>query len=524
MEQGRRESTSWNEVFGPIVGPDRVLVGQDQREHYSRDIFFWAESSTADAVVRVHTVDELKAIVVAAREQQCFIYARGGGLSYSKGYVPSYQPSIVVDLQALNRVREVDREHGLLIADAGCTWQQITDALADTDFEVELTAPFSGIHSTVGGALSQNVPQGMHGILGVEVVRADGDLMRTGSWGSRAGSPFFPDLGPNLTSLFLGDCGAFGIKTGAALKLKQKARAVGYCSFAFETYESLARAMIPLSTMPFIHRPVGLDPFKSQNSIKVGFKEALQTVRAVADQDKGLKGMARGARFAAEGSRNFMEGVKWSLHLTIKGDSEPGIESGLAQVREACLPLGREIPNLLPQAMAARGYSVRGFLGANGERWVPSNGLFPVGRAPDVARAVQSFFNQRRQAMDEVGMWESYMTNFGHGYFLCEPSVYWQDEVSSLHLGYLSADEAARFKNLPANPKARALAQQIRIELRDFFDELGAAHVQFGKFYRLNEALDDPNWDTLQQIKQIFDPDCRLSPGNLGFTPEAIGT
>ena len=318
----------WQAQLKEIVGPERVLAEPEQRLHFSRDIFFWDDSGLADAVVQPRSVTELAAVLATAADHDVNLYTRGGGLSYSKGYVPTHQPALLVDLTGLNSVREINTVEGYLIAEAGCTWATVTEDLADSGFEIEFTAPFSGIHSTVGGAMSQNVPQGMGGVLGLEILTAAGQVVRTGSWGSVAQSPFFPDFGPNLTGLFLGDCGAFAIKTAAALKLRAKPGAVGYCSFAFETYQDMARAMIPLATLPFIRRPVGLDPFKSQNSIKVGFKEALKTVRAVAEQETGLKGLAASARFAAEGSRNFMAGVKWSLHLTITSDTTAGVALG----------------------------------------------------------------------------------------------------------------------------------------------------------------------------------------------------
>jgi D-lactate dehydrogenase (cytochrome) len=500
-------------ALAPIVGADHVLDRIEDRTHFSRDIFSFGEGPVADAVVQPGSVEELRAVLRAAASLDLGVYTRGGGMSYTHGYVPATAGSLLLDLRRLNRVRELNATELYVVVDAGCTWAQVTEALQGTDLLLEFAAPISGIYSTVGGALSQNVPQGMRGVLGLEVVTVGGDLLRTGSWGARIAMPFFADHGPNLTGLFLGDCGAFAVKTAAALKLRRRPAATGYCSYAFETYADMARAMAPLSALGCVRRAVGLDPYKSQNSIKVGFREALETVRAVA----GSGGALAGARFSAQALSNFMEGVKWSLHLTVDGDSDSGVEDALARIRSICAPTAREIPPLLPQAMAARGYSVRGFLGPNGERWVPTNAIFPVGRAPEVATRVQAFFESHRASMQRVGMWESYMTNFGAGYFLCEPSVYWPDEVSTLHLAHLGRDEARRFAAHSPNPAARALAQRIRDELTELMFELGAVHVQLGKYYRFERNLDPVAWRQLMAIKRQFDPGCRLNAGNLGF-------
>ena len=503
-----------------IVGKTHVLEDLEQRAFFSRDIFSFSDGPVADAVVQPGNVDEVVEVLKDVGRNGLAVYTRGGGMSYTHGYVPTAPRSVLLDLRRLNKVREVNETELYIVAEAGCTWSQVTEALVDTDLQLEFTAPFSGIYSTVGGAMSQNVPQGMQGILGLEVIKVDGILMRTGSWAANKGNPFFANHGPALTGLFLGDCGSFAVKTAAVLKLRRRSPATSFCSFAFESYEDMATAMVPLSSMASIRRVVGLDPYKSQNSIKVGFREALETVKAVASTE----GKLAGAKFSAQASRNFMAGVKWSLHLTIDGDSQEGADQSCEAIRRVCLERGREIPNLLPQAMAARGFSVRGFLGPTGERWVPTNSLFPVSEAPNVVTRVQAFFDGHREAMDDAGMWESYMTNFGRGYFLCEPSIYWRDEVSPLHLAHVTADEAERFGAYAPNPAARKLAQTIRSELRELLSSLGAIHVQLGKYYDYQGNLQPAAWRELKALKNLFDPEHRLNPGNLGFRPNEEDT
>lgn len=518
MATSRSPNSSFSSL-ATIVGADHVLEGIEDRAFFSQDIFSFSDGPVADAVVQPGSIDELTRVLQDPATSQLAVYTRGGGMSYTHGYVPTQAGAMLLDLRRLNNIREVNLTEQYIIAEAGCTWAQVTEALAGTELLLEFTAPFSGIYSTIGGAMSQNVPQGMQGILGLEVVKIDGTLMRTGSWGSNSNSPFFPNHGPMLTGLFLGDCGSFAVKTAAVLKLRSKSRATNYCSFAFETYEDMADAMVPLSAMASIRRVVGLDPYKSQNSIKVGFREALETVKAVASSE----GKLAGAKFSAQATRNFMAGVKWSLHLTIDGDSDEGVAQTCDDIRGVCLQSGREIPNLLPQAMAARGFSVRGFLGPTGERWVPTNSMFPISEAPAVVTRVQAFFESHRQAMNDAGMWESYMTNFGRGYFLCEPSIYWRDEVSPLHLAHLSPEEAERFRDHAANPAARQVAQTIRGELRELLRSLGAVHVQLGKYYDFQNNLQPAVWQQLQALKHQFDPNHRLNPGNLGFVANKEG-
>jgi D-lactate dehydrogenase (cytochrome) len=507
-------------AFAACVGDVHVVADPRERAVMSNDIFFWEDGRVADLVVRPGSAAEVQACLRTAAALGVRLYSRGGGMSYTKGYVPTVPGAVMLDLRRLDKVREIDATDRYVVVEAGCTWAALAEALKPHGMKVAFAAPFSGIYSTVGGALSQAVPSAMKGILGLEVVRADGSLLRTASWGRRPGhggaAPFFRDYGPDLTGLFLGDTGAFAVKTAAALHLVRKLPAEAHGSFAFDTYEDMAATMVDLGPHDFVTRRVGLDPFKSQNSVKVGFKEALKTLGDVtASGPTLLSGLKDSVKMAA--NANFMEGVKWSLHLSTEGLTEDAAEGAIAVVRGACLKRGREIANFLPRAMAARGFSVRGFLGKDGQRWVPTNSLWPLSRAVEVATAVQGFFAARRTEMQRHGMWESYMTNYGAGYFQCEPSFYWADEVSELHLRHLGADEAEKFRGLPANLPARAYARKLRTELRDFFFDLGAVHVQLAKFYRFSESLTDENWRLLREVKSLLDPDSRLNPGNLGL-------
>ena len=508
--------------FAGIVGEGHVITDPAECRVYSNDIFFWDDAHVAALVVQPASAAEVAAVLKLAARRGMSVYTRGGGMSYTKGYVPAVAGAVLIDMRRLDQVFEINPVDRYVVVGAGCTWEKIAEALKPHGLKLVFLAPFSGIYSTVGGALSQNVPASMKGILGLEVVRADGSIVRTGAWGRKSShgnaAPFFRDYGPDLTGLFLGDTGSFGVKTAAVLHLYARPAGAAHASFAFETYEDMAATMIDLGQHDYLYRRVGLDPFKSQNSVKVGFKEALKTLGAVSQSGTSLLGGVKDTmKMAAQGTTDFMAGVKWSMHLSTEALDEAGAEAGMAQVRAIALKRGREIANVLPRAMEARGFSVRGFLGGQGQRWIPTNSLWPLSRAVEVATAVQDFFNARRAEMQKHGLWESYMTNWGQGYFQCEPSFYWVDEVSELHLRHLPKDEADKFRSLPPNLPARAYAKQLRFELRDFFYDLGAVHVQLAKFYRYQESLSDETARLLGQVKQTLDPDRRLNPGNLGF-------
>ena len=69
-----------------IVGPDRVILDAAERDFYSSDLFF--AGPAAAIVIQPGTRDELAAAVAAITGSGVAVVARGGGLSYTKGYVP----------------------------------------------------------------------------------------------------------------------------------------------------------------------------------------------------------------------------------------------------------------------------------------------------------------------------------------------------------------------------------------------------------------------------------------------------
>jgi len=500
-----------------IVGPEAVITAPTERAYYSHDLFFWEGRHDPLAVVRPSTRDQVPGIVRAAITADVALYARGGGMSYTNGYGPTTPRSIVLDLGGLNRIIAVDTVNRFIAVEAGCTWAQVVQALAPHNMVVDFAPPLSGSHSTVGGALAQNVPGGMQGVLGLEVVRASGDVLRTGSWAARKnGQPFLRTYGPDLTGLFLGDNGTFGIKLAAGLHLKHKAKAQAYASYAFETYEDMAATMIELSPYDFITRRTGLDPYESQSIAKVSLKNAVAAAAKIAGQEKGLTAGLKAMAEMAAGGLDFMAGVKWSLHLKVESHSERAAEDAIAIVKAIASKRGREFPAILPRAREAIGFSIRKFLGKDGERWIATSSLWPLGRAVEVARATEAFFAAHKADMDRHGVIYSYVTNFGQHYFLSEPCFYWRDEVTELHLRALPAEEAARFKTLSGPANARALVRSLRDKLRDLFFEMGAVHVQVGGFYDFTNAIEPATLHLLQDLKAALDPTGHLSPGKLG--------
>ena len=162
---------------------------------------------------------------------------------------------IVIDARKLDRVLEINAPDRYITAEAGCTWAKLNEALEGTGLRTPYWGPLSGINATVGGALSQNSAffgSALHGtvadsVLGVTVVLADGSIVTTGSGGRANTLPFTREGGPDMTGLFLGDNGAFGLKLAATIRLLPLPESQAFLSFGFPTIQAMGEAQVDMA-------------------------------------------------------------------------------------------------------------------------------------------------------------------------------------------------------------------------------------------------------------------------------------
>jgi hypothetical protein len=152
---------------------------------------------TAGVVARPVSVDQLCRAVALATGAGHSVLARGGGSSYTAGFVPDRPASMVLDMRSLDRVVAVDAANMRVTVEAGCTWQALLAELEPQGLRTPFWGPLSGAVATVGGSLSQHAilwGSARHGIsadsvIGLDIVLADGTLLATGA-GAAPGNPF----------------------------------------------------------------------------------------------------------------------------------------------------------------------------------------------------------------------------------------------------------------------------------------------------------------------------------------------
>lgn len=513
--------------FEALLGKNALSRDSQSCDFLAQDIY--TRGLPAGLVLRPAGIEQLAAAVLTATDAGRAVIARGGGMSYSSGYVPEESDSVLIDMGGLNRVLEINREDSHVTVEAGASWRELHEALAGTGLRTPYWGTLSGIHATVGGSLSQNSifwGSGRYGsaaesALSLKVVLADGSLLDTGSAGQKRAGPFFRQHGPDLTGLFCGDCGALGIKATATLRLIPEFAARSFAAFAFDDYPALLEAMAEISRQDLAMECFGFDPFlQAQRSHRESLASDAKNLLGVMKSAGGVgKALAEGARIAMSG-RGFLQDAAWSCHVMMEDRSEAGAAGRLEALRKIAADQGgRELPDTVPKVLRANPFGpVNSMIGPEGERWVPVHGIFPHSRAIAAMESLGELFASFDPVLAEHEIGVGYLlTTITTNCTVLEPVFFWPDALEAIHRRSVEPGHLRKIRGFPENPAARAAVGEIRQALIGRFMELGAAHLQLGKSYPYREGLREANWRLLRALKQELDPRRRMNPGALGL-------
>lgn len=511
-----------------LLGRENVSGDPATRDFFSRDLSF-RPFERAAVVVRPGGLEELAAAVGASTRAGHAVVARGGGMSYTSGYTPERPDTVLIDMRRMNRIIEINAQDMYVVVECGCTWKALFDVLHPLGLRTPYWGPLSGMYATVGGALSQNSlfhGSGTEGtvaesVIGLKVVLADGSVLTTGSGAHKTSNAFWRHFGPDVTGMFTADTGAFGVKGVAVLRLLTLQQHTAYLSYKFDTLESMLKAQLRIARLGISSECYGFDPYYNAGFEKQGitFEEGLAIIGKVARKG-GLKGL-KGAAKLAMGGKRILKSVPYSLHMTFDGHTELVAAEHMDLGADICAEEGGvEMVNSIPQVFRANPFGgVRTILlGADGEIWIPVHGFFPLSKAIPAAQATEKFLADNKVLMEQWGIKTSYLTCFSRSEFVIEPSFYWHDELGEFRLSLIEPEFAAKWKSIPANEARRKVAIGLRDQLRDLFDEQGAAHLQIGKYYPYTEMMNNEVLPrVLRGVKDVLDPLRLVNPGALGL-------
>ena len=305
-----------------------------------------------DAVVYPETTDQVARIVRICARHGCPITAWGTGTSL-EGQSQAIHGGIVMDFTRMNRVLQINQADMDVRVQPGVTREALNEELRATGlfFPVDpgANASLGGMASTrASGTTAVRYGTMRDNVLALEVVTADGQVIRTGTRARKSSA------GYDLTGLFVGSEGTLGLITELTLRLHGQPEAVTSAVCAFDRiHDAVATVIdtiqigIPMARIEFVDAataravntysgtdlpelPHLLVEFHGSDSAVAEQAEAFGQVVA----DHGGKGFAWAAR--AE-DRKALWTMRHNAYYAILA-TRPGCRS---IVTDVCVPISR---------------------------------------------------------------------------------------------------------------------------------------------------------------------------------------
>ena len=223
-------STALGEFAG-VVGQDWVFTSDADLQAY-RD--YWspvpeeAEELLASAALAPASVEEVQTVVRIANAHRIPLFPISTGKNFGYGGpAPSMRGSVVIDLKRMNRVIELDGDRNFALVEPGVSYFDLYEEIQNRGLKLWIDCANPGWGSPLGNTMDRGMgfTLGFYrdhagAMYGVEVVLANGEIMRTGM-GAVPGSQTWQDykygFGPDPSQLF--PQGNFGIVTKMGVRL-----------------------------------------------------------------------------------------------------------------------------------------------------------------------------------------------------------------------------------------------------------------------------------------------------------------
>jgi glycolate oxidase len=449
------------EKLRQTVGAENLLTDREKVEPYAADAV--KEKFPPEAVVFPATTAEVAEILKLANEYLFPVTARGGGVGYTGGAVP-VEGGIVVGTDRMNKIVEIRPDDLYVICQPGITTYDLQQAVEKYGL-LYPPDPASYKNSYIGGNIAENAG-GMrtpkygvtkHSVLGLEVVTAAGEIIRTG------GKTVKNVAGFDLTGLMCGSEGLLGIITEATLKLLPMPEATATVRANFTSLEAACKVLTKFT-------PEGLLPM----AMEVIDHHCIEAV-----EGNFAFGLSKDAKaivlVAVDGSRSEVDKNAETVERIIKeNEGFDVLKSKSKEDEDKLWDVRRAIsPSLMKL----------GTLKFNEDVVVPRS------RVPELIARIDEIARRH----------DTFVANFGHA------------GDGNIHVNFMCDRD---------NPQSVARGRQCVKETFALSVELGGTisgehGIGYVKAPYLSMAVDPPTLEIMKSIKKVFDPNGILNPGKM---------
>ena len=285
---------------------DRCSTALAVREQHGRDESAFTTVPPPAVVVFAESTADVAQVVAWAQADRVPVIPFGVGSSL-EGHLLAVQGGISIDVGRMNRVLSVNAEDLTVTVQPGVTRKQLNEEIKSTGlfFPIDpgADASIGGMSATrASGTNAVRYGTMRENVLGLEVVTASGEVVRTGTRAKKSSA------GYDLTRLMVGSEGTLGVITEVTLKLYPLPEAVSAATCSFPSIEAAVRTTIQLIQMGV---PIARVELIDQHSVRMvnahsklglreepmllmefhgtpaSVKEQAETVQAIADEFGG---------------------------------------------------------------------------------------------------------------------------------------------------------------------------------------------------------------------------------------------
>ncbi|MGH9947018.1 MAG: FAD-binding oxidoreductase [Pyrinomonadaceae bacterium] len=449
------------EKLRAVVGDENIIVEPEQVEPYGADAV--KEKFPPEAVVFPETTAEMVAILKLANEYVFPVTARGGGVGYTGGAVP-IDGGIVIGTDRMNKIVEINVDDLYAVCQPGIRTFELQQAVLEQGL-MFAPDPASYKDSFIGGNIAENAG-GMrtpkygvtkHHVLGLEVVTATGDVIRTG------GKTVKNVVGFDLTGLMCGSEGMLGIITEATLKLLPIPEATSTVRANFHSMEAACNVLTKFT-------PDGLLPMAM---------EVIDKYCVAAIEENFAFGLSKEAGaillVAVDGSKQEVERNAQTIERII------GENGGFDILRSKT----KEEEDKLWDVRRAISPSLMKY----GSLKINEDVVVPRSRVPELIAKIEEIGKKHN----------TFVANFGHA------------GDGNIHVNFVVDRDDAE-----AIARARqCVAETFQLSVNLGGTISGEHGIGYVKAPYLGYAIDKPTLEIMKAIKKLFDPNGILNPGKM---------
>ena len=451
-----------------IVGEYYVLIEKEDVIVYEQDGSIF--QVMPEIVVLPANVEQVSAVIKAAKRANVPIVPRGSGTGLAGGAVPA-EGGIVLSLARLDRILKIDLPNRIAIVEPGVINQDVTKAVAEDGF-FYAPDPSSQAACSIGGNVANN-SGGPHTlaygvttnhVLGLEVVLDDGQIIWLG--GEVPDTP-----GYDLCGIFVGSEGTLGIVTKIAVRLMKTRESVRTLLAVFDQMDHATQTVVDITGAGII--PAALEMMDRT------------TIEAV---ERGAPvGLPRDAEAVLIVE---VEGVREQTEKAVE------VARGICQrngAREARVARDESERQLLWKGRKG----AFGAMGALAPNYYVQDGVVPRSQLPEIMRRIAEISKQYNLRIANV---------FHAGDGNLHPNILFDMRTPG---------------QLDRVVEAGAATLRACIELGGSIT--GEHGIGIEKKAYIGLLFNEADLEAMSRVRKVFDPDGRFNPAKLFPTPVSCG-